>query len=398
MRSSTAAVVLVALLAGCGGSHELTVEVTPRVSLADEPVHVRIDGAEAGALVSVALRSTDAAGAVWRSSASFRADAGGRVELDRARPARGDYAEAWGMGLVGSLRPVDGLGLYAWAGARPLAFEVAARAPHRDAAAATFRRRLSPRPLARQRLSLVREGFLGEYVALSGGGRRPAVLVFGGSEGGLSDYTVARAATLAAHGYPALALAYFGEPGLPKHLYRIRLEYFERALRWLSRRPEVDPTRVLTFGTSRGSEAALLLGVSFPRLVYGAIAAVPSNAARWVGWTIDGKDIPSTKLRDPRATDDPRALIPAERIRGPVFAYCAARDEVWPSCPYARALAQRLRRHRQPHTLRLLDGAYHYAGALSPYGISSARGAVPTERAVERLWPRLLAFLREARR
>jgi hypothetical protein len=38
--------------------------------------------------------------------------------------------------------------------------------------------------------------------------RRPGLLVFGGSEGGLHPTVVGKAALLAAHGYPTLALAY----------------------------------------------------------------------------------------------------------------------------------------------------------------------------------------------
>ena len=52
--------------------------------------------------------------------------------------------------------------------------------------------------------------------------RRTAVLVFGGSEGGLA--TSLLAARFAADGYPALALAYFREPGLPQTLTNIPLE------------------------------------------------------------------------------------------------------------------------------------------------------------------------------
>jgi hypothetical protein len=46
--------------------------------------------------------------------------------------------------------------------------------------------------------------------------RHPGVLLLGGAEGGMSQ--VYAAALLAAHGYPALAVAYFGWPGLPGHL------------------------------------------------------------------------------------------------------------------------------------------------------------------------------------
>ncbi len=41
--------------------------------------------------------------------------------------------------------------------------------------------------------------------------------------------------------------------------------------------PGIDPRHVLTYGVSRGSEVALLLGVHYPELVNGVIALVPKR-------------------------------------------------------------------------------------------------------------------------
>lgn len=372
-------------------------EVTPPRSLADEPIHVRVEGAEPGASVSVELDATDARGARWRSAATFRADGRGVVDVDRAAPRSGEYEGVWGMGLVSALRPVRGLRTFAWAGSRPLAFEVRARSGDDDATT-SFERRLSPARLETTRLTLARAGFLGEYVRRPAGRRRAAVLVLGGSDGGLSPYSLELARSLAARGHPALAVAYHGgEPGLPDYLYRIPLEYFAGSLRWLARQPEVDRERLFALGISRGSEAALLVGVHFPGLVHGVVAAVPSNVAHGPSWTLAERELPNTgQYNEPRPTDDPEAVIPAERIRGPVFAYCGTADAVWTSCSYARELVARLRRHRRPATLVELRGASHYVGAPVPYAITSLPGFATDARAVERLWPRLLAFLRRA--
>ena len=74
--------------------------------------------------------------------------------------------------------------------------------------------------------------------------------------------------------------ALIGLPGLPSSLENIPLEYFERALRWLAKQPAVDPHRIVTFGSSRGGEASLLIASTFPRLVHGAVGYVPSAAVR----------------------------------------------------------------------------------------------------------------------
>jgi pimeloyl-ACP methyl ester carboxylesterase len=45
----------------------------------------------------------------------------------------------------------------------------------------------------------------------------------------------------------------------------------------LALQPGVDPARLVVAGLSRGSEAAQLLGVHYPKLVHAVVALVPSN-------------------------------------------------------------------------------------------------------------------------
>nr|MDQ6884719.1 dienelactone hydrolase family protein [Candidatus Dormibacteraeota bacterium] len=251
-------------------------------------------------------------------------------------------------------------------------------------------------------------GFLGVYEAPADTStRRPALLIFGGSEGGLSGRLTA--ALLASHGYPALAIAYFGAPGLPQMLSSIPLEYFARALTWLRAQPGVDPGRVFTYGVSRGGEAALLLGTLYPDLVHGVIALVPSDVAlcSYPGcagptWTLGGKPLPYThQFNAPHPTDDADAEIAVEKIDGPIFIDCGGADRVWRSCDYADAIITRLVKHHVEHQHVLLsypDGG-HGVGSLVPYlpGTEPARTegitmqANPSAR--EQAWPRLLHFL-----
>ena len=133
--------------------------------------------------------------------------------------------------------------------------------------------------------------------------------------------------------------------------------------------------------------------------MHGVVAAVPSNVAHGASWTLGGRDVPGTSQRnEPRPTDDPDAAIPAERIRGGVFAYCGTQDAIWASCPYARELVARRRRNGRTATLVELRGASHYVGAPVPYRITSLPGFSADARALEKLWPRLLAFLKGSTR
>jgi dienelactone hydrolase len=408
-----------ACLAGCGGAPAangtIRIDAAPLTSVADQPVSITVSGLAPGTVASVRMRSTDANGVPWSSSAAFRVSPAGSIDPAQSAALSGSYTGVSAMGLFWAMRPAGPRPAesdYFWSGARPLSFEISVVVGGHSLASARLSRALSVTALSVQQESLRAAGFYGEYFSpASAPERRPALLVFGGSEGGLSGTLVA--ALLAAHGYPALALAYFNAPGLPATLSDIPLEYFARALRWLRSQPQVDPRHVLTLGISRGSEAALLLGAYYPRLVDGVIASVPSDAAGCAypncngpAWTLHGRPLPYTSQFDnPHPTDDPAAVIPVERIRGPVFLDCGGADAIWVSCPYARAIMTRLAAHRDAyqHVLQAYPAAGHGAGLLVPYepvaetttpGANlSGRSPDANPDADAMLWPRLLQFL-----
>jgi hypothetical protein len=126
---------------------------------------------------------------------------------------------------------------------------------------------------------------------------------------------------------------------------------------------------VLVFGGSAGAlttsmAAALLLGAHFPRLVNGVIAGVPSSVVHpgWPdtskpAWTLGGRPLPA------------QAVIPVERIRGPVLLTCGEQDVVWPSCASVDAITARLRAHSSssPVTALRYRDAGHFIGGLTAY-------------------------------
>jgi dienelactone hydrolase len=394
---------------GLGAQGHVTVLVTPPLSLADQSVQVMVSGLAPHQLVTVEVRSVDAKRILWKSATAFRADSGGRLNLSRASALGGSYSQGlgypstWGMGVIAMMQPPWGYtpwGGYIWAGVQR--FTVSVRAYGHTVGSKVFWRKLSARPLHVQHLSLRADGFIGDYwTPAKSSGTRPAILAFGGSEGGEGTYFLA--SLLAAHGYPTLALAYFKEPGLPQTLANIPLEYFARALRWLHRQPQVNPNRILTLGSSRGSEAALLLGVHYPDLVHGVIANVPSDVANCSypgcggpAWTLAGKPLPYTHQSDqPYPTDNPAAVIPVEQIHGPVFLDCAGEDQFWVSCAYATAITHRLNAHhdRYRHILERFPLADHLIDGLVPYEPNTLDPSPTGEQARETLWPELLGFL-----
>ena len=410
----------VAGAAGCSGSDGAAGMSAARIVVSssspvfDTPASTTISGLPADARVTVTASALDHDGQPWTSSAVFTADSAGRVSL--AQPSiGGSYQGSDEMGLLETLAPPPGQGAPSPYRTGTSGFDIELRVSvggHVLAATTMTRQWPTLKPQAE---TLAGTSIYGElYLPTHYTGRRPAVLVFGGSEGGLA--VGEQALQLAAQGYPALALAYFKEPGLPSTLRDIPLEYFVKALNLLARQPGVDPDHLVVWGTSRGSEAALLLGADFPNLVHGVIAAVPSSLvwgsfpAGSAAWTLGGKPLPYASGNDwnqPDPADAQDAVIPVEQIRGPVFLVCGGADRVWASCPYTDAIAARLTRHRfdYPVTALHYPSAGHFGGDLMPY-LPRADAASPTEplvgtggteltdlQAEANSWPRLLAFL-----
>jgi len=156
------------------------------------------------------------------------------------------------MGLVASLTtraPAAGY-RFQWASAQPLTYRLEVRRHGKRLASGTFRRSI---PGVVNERPVTDAGFYGSYYTRADVAKRgPAILLLGGSEGGLPSGRLLT--MLAARGFPTLSLAYFRAPGLPQTLANIPLEYFEKALTWLRAQPEVDPNRIAVIGVSYGSQ------------------------------------------------------------------------------------------------------------------------------------------------
>jgi dienelactone hydrolase len=380
--------VLFALLlcAGCGGSSSHpSIAATPREGLIDARPRITVTGADDGAVVRAT--TVDAKGQRWTSTTPV-AD----VRRDATMPL-------WAMrhGDDFFVPPASGFSV-----------RLDLLAGGHSVAHTAIRRRLTAAPVRKQ---AVRHGLYGEAYDPPGSGRRPAALVIGGSEGGLR--TAGVAGLLASHGYPAMALAYFGEPGLPRTLKDIPLEYFARALERLRTRPDVDPRRVVVIGVSRGGEGALLIGSTYPRLVHGVVGLVPSDLVypaldgRSAAWTLHDRPlahVPRQDLGNPDPLDAGRAVIHAERIDGPILTASGGDDTLWPSAGFMAALHHRLdaRHFARPHRDLDFGEAGHLLGSAIPYlpaGAAPQYGGTPRADAAARaaLWPRMLDFMRDLR-
>lgn len=374
-------VVLAAGVTGCTSGDRVddaSISVSPAIALMDQPVRVSMAGLRADHPATVTATAKDVVGVTWSSSAEFRAGRDGTLSLDQA-PVRGSYSGANPMGLFQFMAPDD---------PRPLGFgaplsgtyvvRLEVKVDGRTVATATATRR-SPQAVGvtTKKLTVPADGVYGVlYRPKDTTTRKPALLVFGGTEGGLSYPVQEKSALFAAHGYPTLALAYFDAPGLPKDLAAIPLEYFRKALTILRGQPGVDTDHLLVTGASWGGEASLLVAATYPDLVNGAIAEVPNSyvdvapfTRKRSSWTLNGRDLPfapAGQFGAPAAEVDPKTYIPVDRIRGPILLACGELDLEWRSCRNVEDITGRLKGRQGVSVLRYRD-AGHYIGTFPPY-------------------------------
>jgi dienelactone hydrolase len=282
-------------------------------------------------------------------------------------------------------------------------------------------------PTKAARTVVTDKGLVGEFYAPPTPGNHPAILVLGGSEGGLQG-SVPLARRLANEGYATFALAYFGAPGVHDTLDLVPVEYFRAALDWLEARPEVDRRRIGVLGGSKGAEAALEIASRYPDIRV-VVAGAPSSVV-WQSlnfgavnssWTAAGKPLafvpydhskPFTGVyniyADSLATlpQHQDAIIPVETINGPVLLVSGGSDGLWPSNAMSQQVTARLKAHhfrfRVVH-LNYPDAGHGAFGA--PIAADNPRAQVLTRfggtlegnlAARADSWPKALAFLRKA--
>lgn len=383
------------------------VSVTPARSILDQPLQIDVSGLPAGRPAHIRVTSTDAHGVHWAAQAAYTVDRHGAIDTSRTVATAGSYRGVEGMGLIAAMRPSSSTAAqYFWSRTGPQSFTFSVSTGGKDVGSVTIRRSGVGPGVTFTPTTVPVEGFVGElFSGPRTGHRKPAVVVIGGSEGGLK--TVLTAAALASHGYTTLAVAYFAAPSLPAKLQAIPLEYFQRAIAWLSRQSGVDPSRITVMGASRSSEAAILLADHYPASVHAAIDLVPSNVSLGCypgctgpAWTFEGKPVPFTNhINEVTPRDAPDAVLPVNDLKGPVLLACAEDDQIWTSCPYADALTKRLDAAAPGVEHRLIHYADtgHTIAILPPYepGTPQDDGGSPqaNRRARDALWPQILTFL-----
>ncbi|ASO07177.1 acyl-CoA thioester hydrolase/BAAT C-terminal domain-containing protein [Arenibacter algicola] len=231
-------------------------------------------------------------------------------------------------------------------------------------------------------------GIQANYFVKTNTKRSTSIVLIGGGQWG--DYWGQQFAN---RGYSGLSLPYTQREGLPKLPEEINLEYFEKALAWLKKQPEVDPNKIIVMGASRNAELALLLASVFPRSISGVVAYAPS-AVSWSNtvlpynsnelkssWKYKGLDIPYVPMDKisgnqlnsinmleywnkglQKADFIGQAAIKVEKINGPILLFSGKDDQVWPSSIMADMIEKRLETNTFEHSFQNIK--YENAGHL----------------------------------
>lgn len=258
-----------------------TFAVSPVRPLMDDQLHITISGLLPHRLITLRSASKAQDQLWWRSQAEFDSGPEGTIDLSAEAPVSGMYQGVDAMGLFWSMKPdaeprgADHAFFTIKDWFAPVLTEIDALDEGRMLGSVSIERRFA-QPGIRP-TEVAEGGIRGVLYQPSDGRRHPGVIVLGGSEGGLGGQDVPL--LLADHGFTTMSLAYFAIKGLPPTLENIPLEYFGKALRWMRRRPEVDPDWVAVYGASRGAEASLLIAATFPD-----IKAVIARSPTYICW------------------------------------------------------------------------------------------------------------------
>ncbi len=370
-----------------------TLTVAPVAGLRDEALtEFRITGLAPNQRVTLRARSNDLVGGPWTSEAQFAADSDGAVDVAKQHPVSGSYRHADVMGLLWSLRTADEFTLtYMLIGAFSMGtFHVELSVL--DESGAVLAQTAIPRHSARPEMPVTRQLWspLGYEMALfypaNQQARQTVVHITGSGGGRLEGFCE----MLAAHGYFAACVPYFGVPGTPATLNEVPLELFRDAIDAVLSHPMATGTEVIFSGVSRGGEGALLVGATFPERVKAVLSFAPA-AHLWDGetdfvappraaWTLGGVPLPyltidrehlfefnttfpwivtpTFRYSEATATPEQRAAarIPVENIDGPVFLSSGLNDALSPSDEWANTVAATLRTAGHPHEVMNVKG------------------------------------------
>ncbi|RDI45562.1 acyl-CoA thioesterase/bile acid-CoA:amino acid N-acyltransferase family protein [Falsibacillus pallidus] len=412
------------------------IQVDRMTSLVDSPINIRILDVEPQKEVTIkAHRAVEGEKIFHFSSfATFISDDMGQIDLNKQAPVRGTYSGTDGMGLFWSLEvskieeKVENLTSNSSPDILPpQKFTLSLEIDEQVVNEIQIERLWKAENVERR--SIRENGLIATLFSNKDGKPRPAVIMLGGSEGGLNEF---QGSLLASHGFTVLVLAYFGIDHLPKRLVEIPLEYIETAIEWMKDCQEVKKGWLGIHGVSRGSELALLSASLFhdikavvslngSSILFSGIVSWTEEQTLPPAWTYKGEPLPyatpcnpvkaalecremsQKKTGDPIArwykalTEDPdivdKATIHVENINGPMLLISGEEDV---TLEFSKKAVERLKNHsfKEFYNHLIYTGAGHSIGI--PYVFCNGEKKESMARASADSWRKTIEFFSES--
>ncbi|XP_035490380.2 acyl-coenzyme A thioesterase 1-like [Scophthalmus maximus] len=355
--------------------------------LFDEPLRLTVAGLRSRQLVALRALATDDKGVAFSSSATYRADAGGDIDLARDPSLSGSYVGVEPAGLLWSLRPdVLHTRFHKKCSLNPhvvnfSVHEGEGEGEGRMLAQAAGERRLIADGVGRRP---VKEGNVrGVLFTPPGEGPFPAVLDLYTLDLGLSEK---RASLLASRGFVVLTVALYGHDDMPKNIKEVHLDLFEEAIQFLKKQDKVGSKGVGVISLSKSGDLALSIASFLPDVEATVwINGCSANTAFPLYYkkkqilpplmfdigklvhTESGAFIGKYVMNSTEAEENKATVVPIERAKGR-FLFVAAEDDLnWDSKAYVDEMVERLQRHGKENFESVIyPGAGHYLEP--PYG------------------------------
>ncbi len=225
-------------------------------------------------------------------------------------------------------------------------------------------------------------GKVDTHLYLSDSCKQILVVAFGGGSGGNDwerNYLKSIRNEFLTRGYAVLAIGYFKTDQSPSSLDRISLNAIsDTILHIASRYPQLDTSRIILLGASKGGELVLNLASRFKHFK-GVVALSTSHvsfpaltiAANTSSWHFNNQEVPyvpapfktlgsaiqgdlyrafSMMMEDEKAVT--QAEIEVEKINGPILILSGTQDDQWPATYMSDQIINRLARKNFQHTYR----------------------------------------------
>ncbi|XP_070781840.1 acyl-coenzyme A thioesterase 1 [Enoplosus armatus] len=341
---------------------QIRLKILPSVRcLFDKLVQVKVEGLAPHKPVELRSKLVDDRGVTFKASALYKADETGEVDVCRAPSLGGSYTGVEPMGLFWAMAPeTPHSKLLKKNVLSPSLVEIEALSGDTGELLTSETNERGYMTEGMKRIPVQEGRIRGVLFVPPGKGPFPGIVdlyTFGGR------LTEPRSSLLANKGYAVLALAYYGYQDLPKNPEKLDLEYFEEAVTYLRRHPEVKGPGIGIISISHSGGLALsmssfLSGISatvcinaciantviplhYKDIVIPPLPPVIKNVKFTDSGLVDIRDV----LPDPSLEKNRASLFPVERASCQFLFAVSEDDHNWNSALYAKQAAATLRNH-----------------------------------------------------